>query len=178
MTRIEYVYNMMKDNIKEKSPVLLVGGAAIIFKRIYKGNIYRVYNTEDIKEFITNFYNIEYDKPLVVEDLSILHNDSLLLKMIEESKTPLIFLATEDNLSIPLQSRMKTYIKFPIDSDFSCSFIKIREAQEYIDNNDMSTEELDKYLAENCPDLAFLYRDTRTKKYKDKLIQIYGGLLS
>ena len=98
--------------------------------------------------------------------------------MIEESKIPLIFLASEDNISIPLQSRMKTYIKFPKDNDFGCNFISIKDAETYIEENELSGLELDKYLAENCPDLAVLYRDVRTKKHKDKLIQIIGGLES
>ena len=177
MIKIEYIYSVMKE-VKDKTPILLVGGAAFIYKRLYKGNIYRLYDTSDVKELISNFYNVEYNKPLVIEDLSILQKDSLLLKMIEESKIPLIFLASEDNISIPLQSRMKTYIKFPKDNDFGCNFISIKDAETYIEENELSGLELDKYLAENCPDLAMLYRDVRTKKYKDKLIQIIGGLES
>src|SRR5574344_389008 len=95
MTRIEYVYNTMKD-VTNKTPVLLVGGAALLFKRMYRGNIYRLENTEEVKNFISEFYNIEYNKPIVVEDISLLYRDSILLKLVEEIKLPLILLASED----------------------------------------------------------------------------------
>lgn len=174
MTKVEIVYNTMKD-VTDKTPVLLVEGAAFIFKRLYKGNIYRLENTEDVKEFITNFYDVEYDKPIVVEDLSNLYRDSMMLKIIEEIKLPLILLASRDNLSTTLQSRIKTYLKFPNDDCFTNSNISIKEAQQYIVNKDLKDEELDKYLAENCSDLAFIYEKVKTKKNKDKLIQILGS---
>lgn len=175
MTKIEVVYNTMK-NIKDKTPILLIGGAAYLFKRIYKGNIYHLENTEDVKEFISNFYGIEYNKPIVVEDLSLFYRDSIILKLIEEIKLPLILLASEDNISIPLQSRIKTRLKFPVDDDCGCTFTKILEAQQYIDDEQLSGRSLDKYIAENCPELAFLYEDMKMRKNKDKLIQILGGI--
>lgn len=175
MTRIEYIYSIMKD-VTNKTPVLLIGGAATIFKRLYKGNIYRFENTDDVKDFITNFYNVEYNKPIVIEDLSLLYRDSLLLKMIEEIKLPLIMLASEDNLSIPLYSRVKTCIKFPQDDDTKCNNISILEAQQHISEEELTGRDLDKYLSENCPDLAKLYRDVKLRKNKDKIIQIIGGI--
>ena len=92
------------------------------------------------------------------------------------SKLPLILLASEDNISIPLQSRIKTYIKYPLDTNYECNFIPILDAQAYIDENELSGKELDKYIAENCPDLAILYKDMEIRKNKDKLIQILGGI--
>ena len=175
MTRIEYVYNTMKD-VTNKTPVLLVGGAALLFKQMYRGNIYRLENTEEVKNFISEFYNIEYNKPIVIEDISLLYRDSILLKLVEEIKLPLILLASEDNISIPLQSRIKTYIKYPLDTNYECNFIPILDAQAYIDENELSGKELDKYIAENCPDLAILYKDMEIRKNKDKLIQILGGI--
>lgn len=41
MNKINYIYEEMKD-ITNKTPILLIGGAAFIFRRIYKGNIYRI----------------------------------------------------------------------------------------------------------------------------------------
>lgn len=173
--KIEHIYNTMKD-VTDKTPVLLVGGAAMIFKRLYKGNIYHLENTEDVKEFISNFYGIEYNKPVVVEDLSILYRDSIILKLIEEAKLPLILLASEDNISVPLQSRIKTYIKYPADNDFGCNFTSILEANQHIIDSELSGRELDKYLAENCPELIALNEDMKLRKHKDKLVQILGGI--
>lgn len=175
MNNIEYIYNEMKD-IKGKTPILLVGGASFIFKQIYKDIIHRIENTDDTKELISNFYNIEYDKPLIIEDISLLYKDSIMLKLIEEIKTPLILLASEDNISIPLYSRMKTVIKFPIDNKTECNFISIKEAQIHITQEELTGRQLDKFLAENCPELALIYKDIEIRKNKDKLIQILGGL--
>lgn len=175
MNRYEYIYNFMKD-IKDKTPILLIGGASIIFKRMYKGPIQYIENTSDAKELISTYYNIEYNKPLVVEDVSLLYRDSILLKLIEEIKIPLILLASEDNLSVPLYSRMKFCIKFPIDENTGCSFLSIKEAQIQINQDNLTGRDLDKYLAENCPDLALLYKDIEIRKNKDKLIQILGGI--
>lgn len=175
MNKIELIYNTMK-NIKDKTPILLIGGAAYLFKRMYTGNIYRLENTEDVKEFISNFYGIKYNKPIVVEDISLFYRDNIILKLVEEIKLPLILLASEDNISVPLQSRIKTRLKFPSDNDFGCSFTNILEAQQHIDNEELSGRALDKYIAENCPELAFLYDDMKMRKNKDKLIQILGGI--
>lgn len=175
MNNIEYVYNVMRD-VTDKTPVLLVGNAAFIFKRLYKGYINRIENTEDAKEFISKYYGIEYNKPIVVEDISLLYKDSILLKLVEEIKLPLILLASSDNISVPLQSRIKTYIKFPNDTNFGCNFISILDAQQYIQENEITGKDLDKYIAENCPQLAIINKQMETRKNKDKLIQLLGGL--
>lgn len=174
MTNIELVYNTMKD-IRGKTPALLIGGASILFKRLYQGNIYHLANTEDVKNFIAEFYKVDLEKPIVIEDISLLYRDSMLLKFIEESKTPLILLATED-VSEPLQSRVKTILKFPIDTEFGCTFTPILEANNYINENELVGKELEKYIAENCPNIAYL-KDLDLRRNKDKIIQILGGLI-
>lgn len=175
MTRIEYIYNILKD-IKGKTPVLLVGSAGFLFKRLYKGRINRIENTEDAKELISTYYDIEYDKPVVIEDISLLYRDSILLKLVEEIKLPLILIASEDNISVPLQSRIKTYIKYPNDLNIECKNQGILETQQYIDENELQGKELDKYLADNCPILALHYDSMKMRKNKDKIVQILGGL--
>lgn len=171
---ILYIYDTMK-NIKNKTPVLLIGGASLAFKKMYTGNIYHLENTEDIKELISSFYGITLEKPLVIEDLSLLYRDTLLLKFIEESKIPLILLASEDNISIPLQSRIKTYIKYP-SKNINCIYQKILDSQNYIIEHDLTGSDLDEYIADNCPDLARINRLIINRKNKDKLIQILGGI--
>lgn len=174
MTNYEYIYETMKD-VKDKTPILLIGGASIIFKKLYRGNIYQVYNTEELKEFLLEFYNTIYDKPIVLEDISSISKDSILLKFVEETTIPLILLASRDNLSLPLHSRIKTIVKLPLEPS-SCNFTSILEAHEYITNNDLTGDELDKYLADNCPKLALAYDSMKNRKYKDKIVQILGGL--
>lgn len=171
MTQIEYIYNIMKD-IKDKTPILLLGSAGILFKQIYKGPIIRIENTEEAKELITTYSNIEYNKPLVIEDIGLLYRDSILLKLIEEIKIPLILISLKDNLSIPLYSRMKTVVKLPLDQETNCNFIDIKSAIQYVNQENLEGYVLDKYLAENCPDLLFTYNRIKKCKNKDKLLQI------
>jgi len=173
--KLIYIYNIMKD-IKGKTPILLLEEASIIFKRIYKGKIFKIENTEDAKELISMYSNIDYNKPLVVEDISLLYRDSIMLKMIEEINIPLIFLASLDNLSNPFYSRMKTVIKFPNDEDTECSFMSVRDAQSSITQDELSGYQLDKFIAENCPQLSIIYKNIKYRKNKDRLIQIIGGL--
>lgn len=175
MNDIDFIYNTMKD-ITNKTPILLVGGASILFKRMYKGNIYRLDNTDDTRDFISNFYKIEYDKPIIVEDISKLYKDSILLKLIEEIKLPIVLLASEDNISTTLQSRIKTYIKLPSDKELGCSYNKILDTQQYIIQENINGKDLDKYLAEHCPDLAIINNRTKKCRNKDKIVQILGGL--
>jgi len=175
MTKLDYIYETLKD-IKGKTPVLLIGGAMTLFKMIYKGNVYKIYNTEEAKELITNFYGVEYNKPIVIEDISALYRDTILLKLVEEIKLPLILLASEDNISSSLHSRIKTCIKYPKDLEFKCDFVDILDALEYIDERDISGVELDKFMAEHCPNLAIYYKMMEVRKNKDKILQILGGL--
>lgn len=175
MTKAEYIYNTMKD-VTNKTPILLIGGAMHIFKMMYKGNIYKIRTTEEVKEFITNFYGVDYDKPIVVEDISLLYRDTMLLKLIEETKIPLILLASEDNMTKQFHSRIKLMIKYPLDLNYKCSFTNILDANDYINNEKLTGKDLDTYIANNCPELALIYDTVKHKKNKDKIIQIIGGL--
>lgn len=175
MTRIEYVYNMMKD-VQGKTPILLVGNAMYIFKRLYKGNVYKLENTESIKKFISDFYDVRFDKPIVIEDVSFFYRDTILLKLVEEIKLPLILLASKDNVSEALQSRIKTFIKFPNDNELGCNFSSILESHNYIKDNELTFDDRDKYIAENCPELFDIYKKLEKTKNQDKIIQLLGGL--
>ena len=175
MRPIDHIFETMKD-VKGKTPILLLGSAGMMFKRMYKGPIIRINNTEEAKELITNYSNVEYDKPLVVEDIGTLYKDSILLKLIEEIKIPLILISIKDSLSIPLYSRMKTIIKYPLDMDTCCSFIDKKVAVQYINQENLEGYALDKYLAENCPELLFDLTKMKKCKNKDKLLQIIGGI--
>lgn len=174
MTRIEYIYNIMKD-VTNKTPILLIGNAMYIFKKLYRGHIYHIENTEDAKNIISKFYGVSYEKPIVIEDISFLYRDTILLKLIEDIKLPIILLSTEDNISNTLKSRINTFIKFPNDT-VKCEYIKVLDALEYIEQTELKNESLDKYIAEFCPEIARLNYKMKNRKNKDKLLQILGGL--
>ena len=147
-----------------------------MFKRMYKGSIIRINNTEEAKELISMYSDVEYDRPLVIEDIGNLYRDSILLKLIEEIKIPLILISIKDSLSIPLYSRVKTIIKYPLDLETGCSFISKMSAIQNIEQENLQGYELDKYLSENCPELLFDLNRLKKCKNKDKLLQILGGL--
>ena len=106
MTNKEYVYNELK-SIKGKTPLLLIGGAVPAFKSLYNGHIYRVDTVDEARDFVNRFYGIHVDFPVVIEDLSNLRKDEVLLKLIEEAKFPIIMLASKDNVVPTILSRTK-----------------------------------------------------------------------
>ena len=110
MTNKEYVYNELK-SIKGKTPILLIGGAMTAFKSLYRGHIHKVNTTDEAREFVTEFSGVEYNNLVVLEDLSNLKRDEVLLKIIEEAKFPLIMLASQDNIIPTILSRTKYVIK-------------------------------------------------------------------
>ena len=62
------VINFMKV-IENRTPILLIEKAAIIFKRIYHGQIYQLNNLDDI-ELINNMTIAKLNKVTVISDLS------------------------------------------------------------------------------------------------------------
>ena len=175
MTDREYVYENLK-TIKNKTPLIIIGERAIyIFKRMYSGNIYKLENFTDVRDFISEFSGIELNFPVVIEDISKLYRDTPLLKLVEDSKFPLVLLASQDNLSNAMMSRVKTIIKLP-DEDYKCSLSSIQSALSELKDKELSKEENIKYLAENCPQLLVLQDKIKKIKNKDKITQIYAGL--
>ena len=175
MTDAEYMYENLK-SIKNKTPLLIIGEKAIyIFKQMYKGNIYTLENSVDVRDFITEFSDIDLSFPIVIEDISKLYRDTPLLKIVEDSKFPLVMLASQDNLSNAMMSRVKTIVKIP-DENYRCNMISMETAVSELKDKELSKEETIKYLAENCPQLLFLQDKIKKMKNKDKIIQIYSGL--
>lgn len=174
MTDLEYMYENLK-SIKNKTPLLIIGKGVPLFKKMYKGNIYNLTSLEDVREFISEFSEVELDFPIVIEDVSNLYRDSSLLKLIEESKFPLVMLASKDNLSDALMSRTKYILKIPETND-SIELVSISQASAELKDKDWSQEEVNKYLADSCPQLLVLNDRIKKMKNKDKIIQIFAGL--
>lgn len=172
MTQAQYIYNAIL-NIKEKSPVLLVENAMILFKKMYKGHIHKLENTEDIKEFISEYSGIEYDKPLVIEDIALIYRDSILLKLIEEIKIPLILLASRDNISAPLKSRIKTYIKFTEPVNYNQKQLSFDEAIKHLEKENITDMNIiEDYLTENCAELMLWNTKLKSYRYKDRFLRL------
>ena len=172
MDKAQYIFSMLQD-IQEKAPVMLVEEAAELFKKMYNGHIYKLENTDTVKDFISQFSDLEYDKPIVVEDISLLYRDSSLLKLIEEIKLPLILLASRDNISAPLYSRIKTYIKFVAPIKYNTKQLSKDEAIKHLEKENITDmNEVEDYLAENCPDLLLWNTKLKSYRYRDRFLRL------
>lgn len=168
-------------SIKSKTPLMLVGGAVTMFKKMYRGNIYKITNPDETRDFVANFYGLELDKPVVLEDISLLSYSTqfLLLKLIEEAKFPVVILTLQDKVSPIILSRIKTYIKFPLDFDTGCTFMSIPDTQaeldKMIEDGKMTFDDkegTEKFYAENCPELLYLDKGMGYVKNKKMYIEI------
>jgi hypothetical protein len=166
------------EDIYNTSPLLIVGEARLLFLRAWQYKVNRVTNTKELRE-VTNYYStIKDSKPIVIDDLSLLQESSLklLLKLVEESKTPVILLSSYDNLDSILLSRIKTFIRFnePIHSDFLDlqSFYDVLVEKDFKDSK--ASDKLKFYL-EKCPMYLQLEYDLNTSSNKNKILSILAG---
>ena len=73
----QYLANeLTKEKVYNYKTILLIGNASRLFKSIYNGDIVSINTAEETKEFI-NEYNIQSDKPLVFEDISLMQQSLL-----------------------------------------------------------------------------------------------------
>ena len=94
MTEIQQIKKIVAD-IDSNTPILFVGKYMQLFKRMYRGDIKYVNNTETVRELVTYYKGIsKLDRPLIIEDLSFLDTSAsfMLLKLVEECKFPVILL--------------------------------------------------------------------------------------
>lgn len=141
---------------------------------MYTGYIHYISNVEETRELIQELSGISLEKPIVIDDVSLLYRDTILLKFIEESNLKLILLASQDNLSTTLLSRIKTIKKFSTINKVTFEPTNMKEAQQHIDNEQLSLDETAKYLSNTNPDLLLLQKKIRTMKNKDKIIELYS----
>lgn len=153
------------DIIKENKVTILLGQASQVFKQIFTGDYHTLTSADDVKQFISD-YMIPNDKPLVFEDLSVLTSQvqTYLLKFIEEPPTPLVILASKDNISPIILSRCKSIIKLPNTLKRGNQNITtfINNYEEDIINNKLTSDQ----VYSKCPD--YLYYETQTKQDSHK----------
>lgn len=143
---------------------------------MYTGNIINIFNVENTRELIQELSGISLEKPLVIDDISLLYRSTILLKFIEESKLKLILLASKDNLSSTLLSRIKTIKKYPDESNVSFNLISIKDAEKHIKSEELNQDDTINYLATTCPELIVLNKKLRYIKNKDKILDIYSNI--
>ena len=166
------------ENIYNTSPILIIGDARLLFIKAWQYKINRVSNTKDLRELVDYYSTIEDSKPLVIDDLSLIQSSSLklLLKLVEESKTPVILLSSFDNIDMILLSRIKTFIRFnePIKSDF----LPLSDFYDALSNKDFKdSKQSDKlmFYRDKCPMYLELDFYIKTSPNRDKLLSILGG---
>lgn len=158
--------------IRDKSPVLLVGKAALMFREDYSKEIYRVESQSDLKELVERFTNTPYSGLLVIEDLSKVWDMSVLLKFLEEATFPVILLAYKDNVNISntILSRIKTYIKYPYDKSNS----NLTNARDALDiwKVEQDKSDQDRFYAQESPELYYLRIKSTRYKCNTKIVEL------
>lgn len=180
-TQIEEIVKVLDPGrIKETCPVVLIGKAVTLFKQIYTGVINELKNTEDVKNFVSDYTGIESPKPVVISDIGYLQTNAafLLLKLVEEAKFPVILLSTEDKVSSILLSRVKRIIKFPVNENTDNKLLPVSDAYNQVyGDSDKKVMNKVQFYAENCPTLYKLESEIPYNKYRNAMIEILGGNL-
>lgn len=167
----EEMFKKLK-GIADKSPVLLVNKAALIFKEGYSKEIYHVENQDELKELVERFTNTPYSGLLVIDDISRVWDLSVLLKFLEEATFPIVLLAYKDTdtLSTTLLSRIKTYIKYPYDV-VSTNLTNAREALDlWKVEQDKSNQ--DRFYAQESPELYYLRLKSNRFVCNTKIVEL------
>lgn len=168
------------EKVKETCPVLLVGKAVPLFKKMYKDPIRELKSADDVKEFVSEYTGISSSKPVVISDIGYLHKTTafLLLKLVEEAKFPAILLSSDDKVDSILLSRVKRVVKFPKDEETGNKFIPIRDAYNQVyGESDKKVIDKTKFYAENCPDLYKLEENVPYNEYRNMMIEVLGRYL-
>lgn len=162
------------NNLRDTSPLLILGEAYYVFRKAWKDKIVSI-NSENVKEIVEYYSSVKLDYPLVLEDLALLSSKNLshLLKLIEETKSPVILLASFDNINEILLSRIKTIIKF--NKPCSCEFKTAEEGLAIIDeslSNDSSYNDILRYQAKYSPMLYYIESSLVNVNNKRRYINI------
>lgn len=165
------------NNIKDTSPLLLVGEAYFLFRKSYKGKILTV-NSENIREIVSYYSSISLDYILVLEDIANLSSTEVnyLLKLVEDAKYPIILLASYDNINPILLSRIRTFVKFsnPISSEFLSPSKGIEVIEDKLSSDTAYIDKV-RYQMKYSPRLYYLEQLLGNTKNKNKYLDILGG---
>lgn len=165
MSREEYIKSRLV-RAKEFRTNIIIGEAVNIFKKIYQGDYYTLNTEKEVKSFLSE-WSTPYDKPLVIEDLSLMSPQvqKYFLKFIEEPMSPIILLASEDNISPIILSRCMNIVK--IENDITQIELPLKE---YIKHNKYDGD--NKYI---CPEYDYYFNSSKivqdyTEEFKDACI--------
>ena len=129
MTNQEYVKSRLI-KAKEFKTNMVIGKAVNVFKSIYEGDYYTINTEREVKSFI-DYWSVPNNEDLVFEDLSLmsLQVQKYFLKFLEDPPSPVIILASEDNISSIILSRCMNIVK--IEENFPKKKVSL---EEFIEN--------------------------------------------
>lgn len=160
---IEDLVKRLKD-VRTKSPVLLIGRAATLFKQEYSGEIITPLNIDEYRQIVHNYdYNIT-NKLLVFEVFSFLSNTSLLASFLPKLNTPVILLTEDTNINNELLSACKTVIKYSTEAN-SALLDAVSAQTKWKEQDDKSN--ITKFYAMNSPELYYFKQKYKMNKYVD-----------
>jgi hypothetical protein len=136
--------------------------------------IYDVSSVEDAREVMGSLYGLSGEAPIALQDLSRLGSHmSLLLKFVEESRRPLILLASQDNLPGVLLSRIATIKKVFGEENFMGG--DLDEFLAVITSEEVSGKEVMSVILSSAPSLYEFYRKVTTSDIpaKKRLTEVY-----
>ena len=142
-------------NIKNLSPVLLIGDAATVFKNNYTNKIIDV--TNNVSEIISSFI----DEPSVFDVTFFSSKTSEFYDFINKIKSPVIVLTKDTNLSIDILLNIKTIIKISKNNNQN-----MRDSRDALQLwKDETSKSFDEFCSSESPELYYLKNKFKMNKY-------------
>lgn len=191
---IKMASQLTPDLVKQFRVTIIIGDAVGLFKKMIKSPYYTITKADEVREFLAN-HTMPNDAPLIFEDLSLMTPDvqSFLLKFIEEPVSPLIILASRDNISPVILSRCRNIIKVPSTivpnnqplSEFVSHRLEIADelkASKYTDKGvdlDLQYEydHAEEFSLKNCPEYTYRITQIRLSNSNVRNLDKYLKLL-
>ena len=150
-------------NIQTKSPTLLLGDCAKVFRDNYRGEIISFNDIDTFKHIYENF-NYSCNRLIVVENFSFLIKTPFFKMFLDKVSFPIIFLAEDTEVSDELLSAMKTVVKVPYPTT-SNMLGAIKAQQKWKEYEDKSN--IKHFYAEESPELFYFKSKYSMSKYVD-----------
>lgn len=160
---------------EEGYPVAFIGAPARELKSTTSLPIRRVTNGAEMAELVANYTGVRATQtPLIIEDLAFLSPQvhQQLLKFLEESPLEIVVLSTYDVFTPPMLSRMKVFIKAPLERTQS-NLLKPQQGRDKI-NLSKDTHPLDRirHQGKESPMLYYLDKTVPQRPNRAKLISL------
>ena len=171
------MYETILNDVSERSPLLIMGSYVAQFRKDYPYPIKSVRSSDEVRDLVSQYTGIKVlEYPLVIEDLSFLDMKSsfLLLKLVEESKYPIILLATFDKVSPIILSRVKEVQKAPLEpiqSEFMPPSQGYARMEEYLAPDSHYYDRL-RFMIKNSPTMYFYEAKLGRVRNKAKILSL------